>query len=166
MIEDRIYLFIYLVYISCLGDKKVRCLWGFSDLRVYGLEHQGCTIWNIKGVRFGTGVQFGTPRVYSLEHQECTVWNTKSVQFGTPRVYGLEHQGCTIWNIKGVQFGTPRVYGLEHQTRQTTRIKSVQFCTPILLIKTHEYFLWNRIEFRCKAVCTFKMVHNTKKRIA
>ncbi len=143
MIEDRIYLFIYLVYISCLGDKKVRCLWGFSDLRVYGLEHQGCTIWNIKGVRFGTGVQFGTPRVYNLEHQECTVWNTKSVQFGTPRVYGLEHQ-----------------------TRQTTRIKSVQFCTPILLIKTHEYFLWNRIEFRCKAVCTFKMVHNTKKRIA
>ena len=92
MIEDRIYLFIYLVYISCLGDKKVRCLWGFSDLRVYGLEHQGCTIWNIKGVRFGTGVQFGTPRVYNLEHQECTVWNTKSVQFGTPRVYGLEHQ--------------------------------------------------------------------------
>ena len=143
MIEDRIYLFIYLVYISCLGDKKVRCLWGFSDLRVYGLEHQGCTIWNIKGVRFGTGVQFGTPRVYNLEHQECTIWNTKSVQFGTPRVYGLEHQ-----------------------TRQTTRIKSVQFCTPILLIKTHEYFLWNRIEFRCKAVCTFKMVHNTKKRIA
>ena len=143
MIEDRIYLFIYLVYISCLGDKKVRCLWGFSDLRVYGLEHQGCTIWNIKGVRFGTGVQLGTPRVYYLENQECTVWNTKSVQFGTPRVYGLEHQ-----------------------TRQTTRIKSVQFCTPILLIKTHEYFLWNRIEFRCKAVCTFKMVHNTKKRIA
>ena len=143
MIEDRIYLFIYLVYISCLGDKNVRCSWDFSDLRVYGLEHQECTVWNTKGVRFGTGVQFGTPKVYGLEHQECTVWNTK-----------------------GVQFGTPRVYGLEHQTRQTTRIKSVQFCTPILLIKTHEYFLWNRIEFRCKAVCTFKMVHNTKKRIA
>ena len=91
MIEDRIYLFIYLVYISCLGDKKVRCLWGFSDLRVYGLEHQ---------------------------------------------------------------------------TRQTTRIKSVQFCTPILLIKTHEYFLWNRIEFRCEVICTFKMIYNSKYRIA
>ena len=87
MIEDRIYLFIYLVYISCLGDKNVRCSWDFSDLRVYGLEHQECTLWNTKGVRFRT---------------------------------------------------------------------------PILLIKTHEYFLWNRIEFRCKAVCTFKMVHNTK----
>ena len=139
MIEDRIYLFIYLVYISCLGNKKVRCLWGFSDLRVYGLEHQGCTIWNIKGVRFGTGVQFGTPRVYGLEHHECTVWNTKGVRFRTPKACDLEHQECTIWNTKGVRFRT-----------------------PILLIKTHEYFLWNRIEFRCKAVCTFKMVHNTK----
>ena len=143
MIEDRIYLFIYLVYISCLGDKNVRCSWDFSDLRVYGLEHQECTVWNTKGVRFGTGVQFVTPRVYDLEHQECTVWNTK-----------------------GVQFGTPRVYGLEHQTRQTTRIKSVQFCTPILLIKTHEYFLWNRIEFRCEVICTFKMIYNSKYRIA
>ena len=114
MIEDRIYLFIYLVYISCLGDKKVRCLWGFSDLRVYGLEHQGCTIWNIKGVRFGTGVQFGTPRVYSLEHQECTVWNTKGVRFRTPRVYGLEHQECTIWNTKGVRFRTPNTTNYTH----------------------------------------------------
>jgi len=115
MIEDRIYLFIYLVYISCLGDKNVRCSWDFSDLRVYGLEHQECTVWNTKGVRFGTGVQFVTPRVYDLEHQECTVWNTKGVQFETPRVYDLEHQECTVWNTKGVQFGTPRVYGLEHQ---------------------------------------------------
>ena len=143
MIEDRIYLFIYLVYISCLGDKKVRCLWGFSDLRVYGLEHQGCTIWNIKGVRFGTGVQFGTPRVYSLEHQECTVWNTKGVRFRTPKVCDLEHQECTIWNTKGVRFRT-----------------------PILLIKTTEYFLWNRIEFRCEVICTFKMIYNSKYRIA
>ena len=54
MIEDRIYLFIYLVYISCLGDKNVRCSWDFSDLRVYGLEHQECTVWNTKGVRFRT----------------------------------------------------------------------------------------------------------------
>ena len=143
MIEDRIYLFIYLVYISCLGDKKVRCLWGFSDLRVYGLEHQGCTIWNIKGVRFGTGVQFGTPRVYSLEHQECTVWNTKGVRFRTPKVCDLEHQECTIWDTQGVRFRT-----------------------PILLIKTTEYFLWNRIEFRCEVICTFKMIYNSKYRIA
>ena len=139
MIEDRIYLFIYLVYISCLGDKNVRCSWDFSDLRVYGLERQECTVWNTKGVRFGTGVQFGTPKVYGLEHQECTVWNTKGVRFRTPKACDLEHQECTIWNTKGVRFRT-----------------------PILLIKTHEYFLWNRIEFRCKAVCTFKMVHNTK----
>ena len=139
MIEDRIYLFIYLVYISCLGDKNVRCSWDFSDLRVYGLEHQECTVWNTKGVRFGTGVQFGTPKVYGLEHQECTVWNTKGERFRTPKACDLEHQECTIWNTKGVRFRT-----------------------PILLIKTHEYFLWNRIEFRCKAVCTFKMVHNTK----
>ena len=143
MIEDRIYLFIYLVYISCLGDKNVRCSWDFSDLRVYGLEHQECTVWNTKGVRFGTGVQFVTPRVYDLEHQECTVWNTKGVQFGTPRVYDLEHQECTVWNTKGVQFGT-----------------------PILLIKTPEYFLWNRIEFRCEVICTFKMIYNSKYRIA
>lgn len=120
MIEDRIYLFIYLVYISCLGDKNVRCSWDFSDLRVYGLEHQECTVWNTKGVRFGTGVQFVTPRVYSLEHQ-----------------------GCTIWNTKGVRFRT-----------------------PILLIKTPEYFLWNRIEFRCEVICTFKMIYNSKYRIA
>ena len=139
MIEDRIYLFIYLVYISCLGDKNVRCSWDFSDLRVYGLEHQECTVWNTKGVRFGTGVQFGTPKVYGLEHHECTVWNTKGVRFRTLKACDLEHQECTIWNTKGVRFRT-----------------------PILLIKTHEYFLWNRIEFRCKAVCTFKMVHNTK----
>lgn len=143
MIEDRIYLFIYLVYISCLGDKKVRCLWGFSDLRVYGLEHQGCTIWNIKGVRFGTGVQFGTPRVYSLEHQGCTIWNTKGVRFRTPKVCDLEHQECTIWDTQGVRFRT-----------------------PILLIKTTEYFLWNRIEFRCEVICTFKMIYNSKYRIA
>ena len=143
MIEDRIYLFIYLVYISCLGDKNVRCSWDFSDLRVYGLEHQECTVWNTKGVRFGTGVQFVTPRVYDLEHQECTVWNTKGVQFGTPRVYDLEHQECTIWNTKGVRFRT-----------------------PILLIKTPEYFLWNRIEFRCEVICTFKMIYNSKYRIA
>ena len=143
MIEDRIYLFIYLVYISCLGDKNVRCSWDFSDLRVYGLEHQECTVWNTKGVRFGTGVQFVTPRVYDLEHQECTVWNTKGVQFETPRVYDLEHQECTIWNTKGVRFRT-----------------------PILLIKTPEYFLWNRIEFRCEVICTFKMIYNSKYRIA
>ena len=143
MIEDRIYLFIYLVYISCLGDKNVRCSWDFSDLRVYGLEHQECTVWNTKGVRFGTGVQFVTPRVYDLEHQECTVWNTKGVRFRTPRVYSLEHQGCTIWNTKGVRFRT-----------------------PILLIKTPEYFLWNRIEFRCEVICTFKMIYNSKYRIA
>ena len=143
MIEDRIYLFIYLVYISCLGDKKVRCLWGFSDLRVYGLEHQGCTIWNIKGVRFGTGVQFGTPRVYSLEHQGCTIWNTKGVRFRTPKVCDLEHQECTIWDTQGVRFRT-----------------------PILLIKTTEYFLWNRIEFRCEVICIFKMIYNSKYRIA
>ena len=96
MIEDRIYLFIYRVYISCLGDKKVRCSWDFSDLRVYGLEHQECTVWNTKGVRFGTGVQFGTPRVYDLEHQECTIWNTKGVRFRTPKVCDLEHQECTV----------------------------------------------------------------------
>ena len=96
MIEDRIYLFIYLVYISCLGDKNVRCSWDFSDLRVYGLEHQECTVWNTKGVRFGTGVQFGTPRVYDLEHQGCTIWNPKGVRFRTPKVCGLEHQRCAI----------------------------------------------------------------------
>ena len=137
MIEDRIYLFIYLVYISCLGDKKVRCLWGFSDLRVYGLEHQGCTVWNTKSV------QFGTPRVYSLEHQGCTIWNTKGVRFRTPKVCDLEHQECTIWDTQGVRFRT-----------------------PILLIKTTEYFLWNRIEFRCEVICTFKMIYNSKYRIA
>ena len=143
MIEDRIYLFIYLVYISCLGDKNVRCSWDFSDLRVYGLEHQECTVWNTKGVRFGTGVQFVTPRVYDLEHQGCTIWNTKGVRFRTPKVCDLEHQECTIWNTKGVRFRT-----------------------PILLIKTPEYFLWNRIEFRCEVICTFKMIYNSKYRIA
>ena len=143
MIEDRIYLFIYLVYISCLGDKNVRCSWDFSDLRVYGLEHQECTVWNTKGVRFGTGVQFGTPKVYGLEHHECTVWNTKGVRFRTLKACDLEHQECTIWNTKGVRFRT-----------------------PILLIKTPEYFLWNRIEFRCEVICTFKMIYNSKYRIA
>ena len=118
------------------------------------------------------GVRFRTPRVYNLEHQGCTVWNgcticnTKGVRFRTPRVYSLEHQGCTIWNTKGVRFRTPKVCDLEHQECTIWNTKGVRFRTPILLIKTPEYFLWNRIEFRCEVICTFKMIYNSKYRIA